>query len=352
MSAEYSQVAAPSQDSTKPVFDPYYDSLTGQEGRRAVEGQLRYAQVVRRDTDEEIPGQKFALFSRLIYSKPMERGPHKIVGLFKIRGFAATEMDAKHLASKIIKNVDSTYEILIAPVGAWTPLTGSSIFTKEQYDVKTEQDLMALRDEASKQKQEETERKMREIKEREEQLKNPDTDPASDPGSLHSYVVKRRTEMDLRTEIKTKLKHIATLREAHRKAMEMAYALDQEYPSYQNEWIDYMNEVQAKVGIPAFKPAADEFDEYMAFCATRANRVIDRQSPDAASSSSSSLPVTEKTIPAIYSVLGTDPSLFKGVDDKPVQGDACSSSGPSQDAEIPVEIPEVPAEVPADVNSS
>ena len=245
-----------------PWLVPGYPKLDAEVGKAAIEGQLvYYPKVVRSQIDEPINNQTVGCVSYMLFDEPKElRNGSKVYGFLKLRGNWSTQEQAEAQASKIIREMDSKNKIRLAPIGHWLPITEEDAFCKEQVDVKTKEDEIALRDKAVREKIAKQKKIMREIREREEELKSGDI--YDDPTSLTYYSMRRVTEMKLvesRDKIKEQLNSIqGTLNKVRQELKQ----LELKSPEYKDQWIDRYNEERKKGGLPDFIPAEDLFDEY------------------------------------------------------------------------------------------
>jgi len=232
-------------------------------GEAAVKGQIyHYPKVVRTHIDEPISNQSIGAFSLNLFSEPRTLRNGKVVyGFMKLRGNWGSKDQAVFQSSKIIREVDSKFQIRMAPVGAWVPITDEEAFIKDLIDVKTsEEETIQLRDAAAKEKQAEARRIQREIREREEEAQGPDI--YDEPESLRYYSMKRVTDMTL-VENQKRLK--MQLENIEEKLVEIRVdlkTLELDHPEYKEEWVDCYNAERRKGGINDFIPREDQFDEY------------------------------------------------------------------------------------------
>lgn len=249
-------------------FQPRAKPLTGEELESAIKGQIAYPKVLRKQNDPPLAGQTFSNISFMMFSEPKKMTNGKMAyGFFKQRGSFASEEDSTVNAEDLIRDVDSKFKIRITRTGCWYPLLEESAMddiTTDKLDVKMNKDdesEVHLRDRAAKEKLAKERRIQREIREKEDELRN-GGDIYDDQKSLEFYTMKRVTEMRLieAREHKTKL-----LEDIHKNIVDTRKILaDLEFhnPEYNEEWINRYNEERAKTGIPAFKPGEDQFEEY------------------------------------------------------------------------------------------
>jgi len=239
---------------------PLYPPLKGDDavGKAAVEGQMvHYPKVVRTMTDPPLVGQRLSCVSFMLFKEPKKLSNGvPVYGYIKMRGNWADESQATFEASKIIKEVDSKYQVRVAPTGAWVPITDEQAFIKDVIEVRTSKEQILLHDEAAKEKMAEERRIKNEIREREEELKN-DGDIYDDPTSLTYYSMRRVTE---KTLIESRDRQINQLESTHQilyKVRKELKKLEIDHPDYIDKWIDRYNEERHKAGIPDFVPSEE-----------------------------------------------------------------------------------------------
>lgn len=262
--SQESDITVPAPSKIPDWFVPDYPELKGTDnvGKAAVEGQvMAYPKVVRSQTDPAILNQEVGNISFMLFKEPRKlRTGKPVYGFFKLRGNWPNETDAKRQAAKIIREIDSKYPVLLAPVGHWLPITEENAIAKDMLDVRMKDDEIQLRDQAVKDKQEEERRIMREIREREDELKSGDI--YDDPTSLTYYSMRRVTEMKLVEARDAQRKQIASIEEKIDMVRRELKTLEKDHPQYGDEWLDCYNAERRKVGIPDFNPGEDTFREY------------------------------------------------------------------------------------------
>ena len=239
-----------------------YPPLAGDTSKEAVRSQtIKYPKVVRQMDDPPIANQMYGNLSFMFFDDPKTLSTgKKVYGFCKVRGVWPTETTATEDSKRIIREIDSRFQIRIAPVGAWVPLTNENAFCKDLLDVDTKDDMNQLRSEAVKQKEGEQRKIMRELKEREEDVCTEDL--YDDKTTLKYYSMKRVTEMRLTEacEINRK-KLVKTEHNQHKIRLELKH-LERGNPQYKEEWVECYNQERKKSGIFAYVPGEDEFDEY------------------------------------------------------------------------------------------
>jgi hypothetical protein len=250
---------------TKGKFDPYADALTGEDGRAACEQLIKpFTRVVRTDRDPPIASQQVGLISMKLFSTPKEVAGKPVYGLLKLRGNYGSSSSAASEAARLIKNTDSVNVIYNAPVGAWVPITENISACEDRVDVKTDDSQHALYDEASKEKKEERMKIMREIREREEELKN-GADAYNEKFGLDFYVGRRVTEIRLSEHIAKLNEQIEQVDKKRLHVRKSLAYLEQRNPDHTKVWVERYNEERTKSGIPGYIPDADIVREYEEF---------------------------------------------------------------------------------------
>lgn len=251
------------------------EKLKGDVLRAAIEGQVTtYPQVVRTMMDPFIPGQSHGNLSFMLFDKPkVSKTGKPIYGFVKLRGNWMDPRTSQAEAAKIVKNVDSKFPVKIVQVGSWVPITEDDSFVKDMVDVKAAEGQPQLRDEAIKKKEDEAKEKMKQLRDREEQLRK-DGDIIDDPTSIRYYTMKRVTEMKVVEMIDTMKKKLEDLEGKLTLIRDEMCTLESSHPTYGEEWIECYNQERAKSGIPAFLPAEKQFSGYEAHKLSRNSDTI------------------------------------------------------------------------------
>lgn len=246
-------------------YHPEYPPISNADdvGKAAVEGQLiTYPQVVRKNSDPPIQNQVFGNVSFMLFDTPRRFRGKPIYGYVKLRGNHADADSARYDAYRIVRQVDSKFQVRTAPVGHWVPITDNdSGVVEELYDVRENDEEHHIRDEAVKEREREARRIAKELKEGEEKLKSGD-DIYDKPESLDFYTMKRVTEMKLSEAIsiqKRKLQEVELqLAETHI----LCRKLEKTNPEYAEQWIENYNKERVKTSLVEFVPSENQFSEY------------------------------------------------------------------------------------------
>uniref|UniRef100_A0A6C0LXY0 Uncharacterized protein n=1 Tax=viral metagenome TaxID=1070528 RepID=A0A6C0LXY0_9ZZZZ len=235
--------------------DPIAPPLTDVETRAAVPVLVDvYPKTIRSNIDPPIHGQQVANISLMLFDG-VKNG---VSGFLKVRGVWPDVDNATAKASSIIREVDSLNMVHLIPVGHWVPITERKEFTKDTIDVGSEQDVIQLNDEATKKKQAEDARKIREIREAEERVKDEKTDPNYDKNGIDYYTMKRVTQKEVTTRVKQVEDQLRMMKKSLDEVSKEIHSLNKKHPTYRDLWVDHYNEARRKSGIAEYKEEDDE----------------------------------------------------------------------------------------------
>lgn len=249
------------------VPTPNHLPLEGAVAEAAVSNlMVEYPRVVRSVRDYPIPNQSNGLLSFMLFKEPkILKSGKPIYGFIKLRGNWADSDQCKAKASEIVRQQDSAHQIKIAEVGAWVPITEDTNFVKENVEVKTnmtEQDR--LREIAAKENRDKQEQVAREIREREQEVKN-GHDYNEDPDSIDYYTMKRVVWLRLQENIDMLRNQITSLEGKLNDTRVLLGELDEQHPTYIEDWIENYNKERRKAGIPDYIPSTREEEAYKKF---------------------------------------------------------------------------------------
>lgn len=244
---------------------PDYPPLTGDVGKAAVNGQiLYYPKVVRSQADEPIENQGRGLLSCMILKEPRQTKEGKrIVGFIKLRGNWADDNQATSRASKIVREQDSKYPVRVAHVGHWIPLVDDEAMAQKNINVNVDEsaDEEAAKRKAMEDEEEKRKRIVREMKEREEEIKNA-PDHNEDASSLNHYTMKMVVWLRLQETIALERKKLKDLESKLTGVRTTLGELDDKHPGYADQWVDNYNVERRKAGIPDHIPSQADMEEY------------------------------------------------------------------------------------------
>lgn len=232
-------------------------------GQAAIEGQIHfYPKVVRTMTDPPLTGQRFSCLSFMFFKEPRKLSNGlPVYGYVKSRGNWADESQARFESAKIIREIDSKYQIRIAQTGVWYPLTDEQAFIQDHVDVRMNKEEVHLRDEAVKEKIAEQNRIKRELREREEELKQ-EGDIYDDPTSLTYYSMRRVTEKTLMESMERQIKQLENTKNVILKVQKELKKLEMEHPEYTDEWVERYNMERRKGGVPDYVPSEEHEEKH------------------------------------------------------------------------------------------
>lgn len=251
---------------TDPTLSPTHPPLTGALGDTAVQNQiLYYPKVVRSKSDEPVNNQSFGLFSMMLLQEPKQTKEGKrLLGFFKLRGNWSDEQQAEAKAARIVREQDSRHPIRVCHVGEWLPIVDDDALAKKTVNINlddTDGEAEKHRREAERQNEEKKRQVMREMKEREEEIKNA-KDRNEDVESLDHYTMKRVVWMRLRENIMQIQNQLDSLETKFEESREVLRKLDETHPDYEEQWIENYNKERRRAGIPDHVPSAKEEAEY------------------------------------------------------------------------------------------
>jgi len=226
----------------------------------------KYPKVIRCLEDPPIPGQPLGTFSFYSYSGgprvlKVKDKEYRIYAWIKLRGNWNSKEQCVFESSKIIKKVDSFNSIKIAPVGVWIPLVEDDYFCKEFLDVRMNDEELHLRDEKVQDNKQKEEQIMRELREKENELKTTG-DIHDDPKSLTYYTMRRVTRNMIKSEMERREKDLEVVRKKFEEVVRELASIDEEFPEYSREWMNLNNSERKKVGLPPLTLSEEEVEEY------------------------------------------------------------------------------------------
>lgn len=245
---------------------PGYPELAGEVGQAAVNGQmLYYPKVARSKKDEGISKQHMGLVSFVLLKEPQKlKNGKPLYGFFKLRGNWADLEQAESKAARIVREQDSKYKIRVVDVGEWLPLTDDDGLAQKNVNINLDAtDEERKREIAMREEEANRAAKMRELREREEEVRN-GGDYNDDTKSLNHYTMKMVVWLRIQENIEQLRTQISSLEGKLEGVRDTLRNLDDEFPEYQRSWIDNYNIERRKAGIPDHVPTQREIDRYAA----------------------------------------------------------------------------------------
>lgn len=248
-------------------YNPLHSPLVESDVRKAYDAKVSdFPEVIRSNKDIQIANQSYGLVSFMLFSEPKKlKSGKNAYGFIKLRGNWADIDQCKTKAASIIREQDSKSNIKIAPVGQWLPIAEDDSLVEENVDVNTEAtEKERLKEEAVKEQEREKNRIQRELREREEEVKN-SKDYNDDPDHIDFYTLKRVTWLRLRENIAMMQNQVNTLQTKLDGVRKVLVDLDNKHPTYATEWIDNYNKERRKAGIPDYIPSETETKTYNSY---------------------------------------------------------------------------------------
>ena len=244
-------------------YKPNYPRLGDDDtGTAAVKGQhYVYPEVVRKQSDPPIMHQTYGNLSFMIFDTPRRFRGKPIYGFVKLRGNHSDKDSAIFDSQRIIKEVDSKYQVRTAPVGAWVPITENISVVEEMIDVREKEEEHHLRDEAIRQREKEVQKISKELKDGEERIKN-EQDVYSKTESLDFYTTKRVTETRLFEAIEVQKRKVKELELKLVETYLLCRKLEVKNPDYSDKWVDRYNEELSKTSTSAFVIMDSQLEAY------------------------------------------------------------------------------------------
>jgi hypothetical protein len=246
------------------IRDPLHRPLTEQETKAAVKDLVvEYPQVLRGDRDKAVVQQTYGIVSFLLLKEPSKTSNGKRChGFIKLRGNHGDKNLCVNEAARIVREQDSKNKNRIVEVGVWYPITdddGTAEMVDVREDVSQEEDRK--RREAIRQREEESARIIKEIKEREEEIKN-SKDLNDDKDSLDYYTMKYVTWLELKSNVDRFRAKMDDLEKKWKETRKILAEMDGSHPEFNKVWIDHYNQERRKTKLPDFIPSTEQDELY------------------------------------------------------------------------------------------
>jgi len=231
----------------KDVFDPNAKPLDARELDLAFRNNVcTHREFIKSHIDPPILGQTYALASYkfLDITRELKILPdgEPLYGWVKLRGNYATEEEAQKAAKDLLQGQDSKSKIQIYRVGGWTPLTSSTLLTKQFDEFSDQQWRQKMIDDKKKQEQQ-----IKEIREREEQLKQGIDQYTED--SLDYYVMKKVTLAENQYTMDRAMKTLKETRKNINDLEKEIEELDSKYPDHKKNALEQYNKERREAGM-------------------------------------------------------------------------------------------------------
>ena len=204
--------------------------------------------------DPIIPMQIYGLvsFTPAKGATPNENG---VYGFAKLRGNYATEIEANERAEYLIKNFDSYHAIYHTYCGRPFPMTISSKYSAETTEVDIRKQTTESVSQNIKEKRNDEQQAMREIKDREEKLLQESKKEEID--TYDDYITQRVKLAQLSFTYLEHQKKMVEVKDIIIKTRKVLKELDEEFPDYQNSYYDKYIQARKDAGLKESKMDAD-----------------------------------------------------------------------------------------------
>lgn len=242
-------------------YHPDYPPLIGSVGAAAVEGQtMIYPKVVRNDKDPDDPdGFTHHIMAFNLFDTPKTlRDGSKVYGMYKVRGCKKSVDECMARAEEIIRKVDSKNMNRIVPNGYWAPITESQTVIQEKRDVGEQQ---SMHGDAVRAAQEKEYQAMKELRDREAELRDDKLDPYSNKESLEFYIMERVVDNSITREIEKYNTILEKLRNRRRLLWRVIKKIESLQPEHRDNWIEKYNNERVMKKLPPYIPSENAFVE-------------------------------------------------------------------------------------------
>ena len=204
--------------------------------------------------DPIIPMQIYGLvsFTPAKGASPNENG---VYGFAKLRGNYATEIEANERAEYLIKNFDSYHTIYHTYCGRPFPMTISSKYSAETTEVDIRKQTTESVSQNIKEKRNDEQQAMREIKDREEKLLQESKKEEID--TYDDYITQRVKLAQLSFTYLEHQKKMIEIKDIIIRTRECVKELDKDFPDYQNSYYDKYMQARKDAGLKESKMDAD-----------------------------------------------------------------------------------------------
>lgn len=215
----------------------------------------KFPKVDRTYADPIIPMQYIGLvsFTPAKGATPNENG---VFGFAKLRGNFSTEIEASQRAEFLIRNVDSYHQIYHTYVGRPFPITSSSKYSAETSEIDIRKETTQSISTDVKNKKEDEEREIREIKQREEKLIEESKREEVDP--YDEYITLRVKLAQLSWTYLEHQRKMAEVKDIVIKTRKEIKDLDDTHPTFQNSYYEKYMKARRDAGIKETKEESEK----------------------------------------------------------------------------------------------
>ena len=205
----------------------------------------KFPRIDRTYADPQIPLQTIGLIS-FVPAKGATPNENGVFGFAKLRGNFATQLEANQKAEQLIRNIDSYHQIYHTYVGRPFPITFSSKFSAETDEIDIRKQTTKTISESIKEKKDEEQRTIKEIKEREQALLD---DTSKEPDPYDQYITLRVKLAQLSWTYLEHQKKIEEVKEVIIRTRKEVAEADEEHPTFKDTYYDKYMEARKKAGI-------------------------------------------------------------------------------------------------------
>jgi hypothetical protein len=215
----------------------------------------KFPKVDRTYADPVIPMQYIGLvsFTPAKGATPNENG---VFGFAKLRGNFSTEIEAAQRAEFLIRNVDSYHQIYHTYVGRPFPITSSSKYSAETSEIDIRKETTQSISTDVKNKKEDEEREIREIKQREEKLIEESKREEVDP--YDEYITLRVKLAQLSWTYLEHQRKMSEVKDIVIKTRKEIKDLDEMHPTFQNSYYEKYMKARRDAGIKETKEESEK----------------------------------------------------------------------------------------------
>jgi len=210
----------------------------------------KFPKIDRTYADPAIAMQNFGLIS-FVPAKGATPNENGVFGFAKLRGNFSSDIEANQRAEYLIRNVDSYHQIYHTYVGRPFPITVSSSYSAETAEVDIRKETTKTISSSIKNKKEEEQQQIREIKDREEKLLEESKRESSDP--YEDYITLRVKKAQLSFTYLEHIRKMEEIRDIIIKTRKEVIDLDNEYPEFKNTYYEKYMAARQEAGIKESK---------------------------------------------------------------------------------------------------
>jgi hypothetical protein len=210
----------------------------------------KFPKVDRTYSDPSIALQNIGLIS-FIPAKGATPNENGVFGFAKLRGNFATDIEANQRAEYLIRNVDSYHQIYHTYVGRPFPITVSSSYSAETSEIDIRKETTQTISSSIKNKKEEEQQQIREIKDREEKLLQESKRESSDP--YEDYITLRVKKAQLSFTYLEHIRKMDEIKDIIIKTRKEVDDLDNEFPTFKETYYQKYMSAREEAGIKESK---------------------------------------------------------------------------------------------------